>query len=419
MVRWANKINIFILLLLLSSNILSAYEVYIYGFQVYSVDSSSNKTEIVDQDKVNEITSILYNKISAVSEKELVYKILNSNENNPVSEYVNVIKSNLDALAVCTFLDIEYVLFGELLIYPDKSEYSTFIQVYGKPENDIIYDIQYSKKANSIDNFFTETSNIVNQQLYEKITGKKWKIVEKILTRMDEINKNTNLKNAELKETEGDLSLEEKKENEYLDKLIQVLEESDIIRTEEGEILLGSSTGPVKKLLSVYASIGYFFTLAGEWKDVLINCVVLEEGIKLDFVFVNSKDFDFILRNGFLFLYSFAIQSQESTYIYYIHYHELTAKISFELLFEFGDFFGFLIGVGPQYRFDIIDHAKHMGEFNTDIPFGLGLFCNLGFEFLTGKKKEIGIGINNIFDFTLFQETKINYRIFLYSLFKI
>ncbi len=391
------KLILLSIFLLICSN-LYTFEVYIDDFQINGEDPTDNE----------EILILFRNKLLQTSTNSITYRYISDID---TSENLDIlpVKNTLGALAVCFFYNIDYILFGEIFMEPDINEYLAIVKLYSKEENQLIYDLRYSKKATSQDEFFLGLAYTLNQELTVTLQDELQLENERLeQARIEaEIMQQERLEQERLEEEqlEQEQTEEEKSEEEMDNNPEETEDEEDNTENTDKNSIFG-----------IFTSLGYYFILNSEWKEYIRPTMYLEFGIKLAFEPVDNEKFDFLLRPGLLFSYSFAFNRDREGRI--IHYHSLASRLLLEACFEFSDKFDFFIGSGVVYRFDIIDYQSITNNFITDIPYAFGTFVSVGLDFLIGKKRNIYIGVTNIIDFTFFNEIDISSKAMAHLYFK-
>ncbi len=400
MINRAFKFIIVSIFLLLGVN-LYAIEIYIDDFQVIRLNPTEDEKVIEEENE--EISALLKNKILQTSTISLTYIPISNISNKPDDLNILPIKNTLGALAACFFYKIDYILFGEISIETYNNKYLTIIKLYSKEENRIIYDLSYTENVNDQNEYFLGLVNTINQELT-------------VILKQERLEQ----EKLEQEKLEQERLEQARLEQEWLEqeRLEQAKIEEEINNEpEEDENEENNAENEDKNsIIGFFTSIGHYFILNSEWKESISSVTCLELGIKFDFEVADNEKFDFLLRPGFLFDYSFAFNKERDGQI--IHYHSLTSRLLLEAAFEFSDKFDFFIGSGIQYRFDIIDYQSPTNSFVTDIPYALGTFASLGFDLLIGKRKNTYIGLTNILDFTFFNELDINLKVMVHLYFK-
>ncbi|MBN1799618.1 MAG: hypothetical protein JW822_13665 [Spirochaetales bacterium] len=433
------KILTFLLLLGVITN------VYSYGVDIYMAELQVSKGAEVSSRKIIEnssFTSLLTYELSKMSSGDLAYKGLKKlslpSRRVLKSEYIT---SKIDALVVCHFEKIDYIVFGTLLIDPDTNKYSTSLKLYSLEKNAIIHEMNLDKIVTNESDYIKELSNVINSDLQRLSSAEVIKEAEITTAAVVAESKETDKTEAAAEtETEAEAAAEttaaavvtptgekdkeeikeqiKEAENVNRDKPLNAILAKFIKKKEEEkqEVAAAEAQKPAEKLVSVFTSLGYFVPFSGEWTPYLLACVSLEQGVKYHFYLANTEGFDFLIRPAFFVNYSFALNPDLS---FLIHYHTLKLKGTLDAYFEFGDFFAFYVGGGPFYRFDIIDFETPHGIFRTDLPYALGTTILLGVEFHLNKEKTFSLGVVNALDMTFYAEMIIEYEIMAQVIFKL
>jgi hypothetical protein len=407
-------------------------DIYLAELQVFKGAEASSKTMV----EKNAFSSLLTYEISRISSGELTYKGLKkfspSTERVLKNEYVT---SKIDALVVCHFEKIDYLIFGTLLINPETNNYSASLKLYSLEKNAIIHEIDLNKTAANEDEFIKELSPVIDKDMNKLLAAgvivKPEVITTAVTKEIKETPPEEEKKAAEEKkpaenkvpdknttaaavtpEAEKDLKKNEEKGKSLDEVLAKFIKKKE----EEKEAAAEKDKKPTEKLLSVFTSLGYFIPLSGEWKPFIMPCVSIEEGIKYSLYLANTEGFDFVIRPAAYINYTFALNPDVS---FLIHYHSLKFKGTVDAYFEFANFFAFYAGGGLFYRVDIIDYQTPTGIFRTDIPYALGSTVILGVEFYLNKEKTYSLGLVNVLDMTFFQELIIEYEILAQVSFKL
>lgn len=390
------KIAIYIILIILFSS-MCLYSIDIHISKLQGFYKARSETDILSQ-KVDFISNQLKKELMRQSSDVITYADLGSLAQKRRREYdAEPVTDTLDALAVCFFYNIDFILFGELYLGGDDDQYKAQINVYSKKSGDIIHTIEYSKTVENDITYVKGLASAVNQELMVKFAGYSEDSV--IAGETDEEGRILDQVRDEL---------DERKDTDDSSRIADQIEGADTKIPKTGERVFG-----------IYVSIGYFFQLSGEWIDAIMPSVTLEEGVNWAIRLVNTKTFDFYIRPAVLFNYSFSVQDPFNKYHRYIHYHSLTFKGNLDFLFEFADIFGFFIGFGPHYKIDIIDFRTYSDSFYTDIPYALGLCANAGIQFNLSKDGSFQLGLNGVFDFTFFNSIYIDSKVLSYVIFRL
>ncbi|MBN2532503.1 MAG: hypothetical protein JXB88_06400 [Spirochaetales bacterium] len=382
------KITLYsIILLFLISNL---YSIDIHISKLQGFYKARSEADVLSK-KVEFISTQLKKELIRQSSDIITYIDISGLAKQRRKEYdAEPVTDTLDALAICFFYNIDFVLFGDLYLGGDEDQYKSQIKIYSKKTGDIVHTIEYSKTVENDITYAKELANAINQELMVKFAGY----------------------------SEDDVIAEGKEDKRILDKL---KDNKTNDSTEISDRIEGVDTipEPGERIFGFYLSLGYYFQFSGEWKDSIMPSVTLEQGVNWSIRLVDNEFFDFYIRPFILVDYSFSVQDPYNTYHRYIHYHSLAFKVNLDCLFEFNDIFGFFIGFGPHYRFDIIDYRTYSNSFYTDIPYALGLCVNAGVEFNLNKEGSFKIGLNSIFDITFFDSLYTDLKVLSYVIFKI
>lgn len=422
--------------------------VYSYGVDIYMAELQVSRGVEESSRKIIEnssFTSLLTHELSKVSSDKLVYKGIKKlslpSKRVLKSDYIT---SKIDALVVCHFEKINYIVFGTLVIDPETNKYATSLKLYSLEKNAIIHEMNLDKIVTNESDYIKELSNVIKSDLQRLAAAEVITEAEIITAAVIEENKETETTPTE----ETDKSAETEKEDIPPDKntaaVISPSKEEDKADKEEikdsgdaekgkpldavlakfikkkeeekQEAAADEEKKPAEKLFSVFTSLGYFISFAGKWTPYLLSCVSLEQGLKYHFYLANTEGFDFLIRPAVFINYTFAL-NPDLTFL--IHYHTLKFKVTLDAYFEFGNFFAFYAGGGPFYRFDIIDFQTPSGIFRTDMPYALGTTVILGVEFHLNKEKTFSLGLVNALDMTFYSEMLIEYEILAQVIFKL
>jgi hypothetical protein len=394
------KLNItlcaFVILFLCSQ----AFPVDIYLSKLQGFYTSRSDSESLNR-KVDFISNQLKKELMNQSSDIITYDDLGGLAQRQRREYnAEPITDTLDALAVCFFYNIEYVLFGELYINSDTNQYRAEIKLYSKASGDITHTIEYSKVAENDISFSSGLATTINQELMVKIAG---------ISGEKEQGDETTDEERLLDTVREELDKSDEDDRTARDDRRDDRRDDDRYTRDDGK----------EKVFGLYASLGYFIQFTGEWVGVVLPCATMEEGVQWALPVVDKENFDFYIRPALLFNYSFSVQDPFNTYHIYVHYHSLAVKGNVDFFFEYSDFFGFFVGLGPQFKIDIIDFRTRSADFYTDIPYAFGVCGNAGVEFALNKPGTFRLGVNNVFDFTFYDATYIDYKILIYSIFRI
>ena len=398
------KTAIFLLpfLFILNTNMFTA-EIYLSSLKVY-VNARNIREERTLAEELEKFSPRFKQAMTRQSGEIVSYKDVGSLPRKPGSNIVREpVTSNLDALAICFFYKLDYILYGELYHEADEDLYRTYLNLYSAEEGEVVKKIDFSRTTTSEDVFLEGLATALNKEIMILFAGYKGE---------EEDERSTGTV------TEGGREEKDERDEQRTETARQDGREAETereSRTGSGE----EETGPNENAFGIYLSLGYFIQYLAEWKGAVVPAAAMEEGVKWSILAADGESFDFYIRPSLLITYSFAVQDPSNTYHRYIHYHTLSGKGTLDFLFEFGDTFGFFLGGGLLYRIDIIDFRTRAGTFYTDIASTLGCAANLGLEFFVGKRKNIGMGVTNSLEFAFFSEMALEHKILAHFLFKI
>jgi len=373
---------------------LYSYEIYISKLQGFY--QARSEADVLTR-KVDFISNELKKELLRQSSDIITYEDLGILAQKRRRDYdAEPITDTLDALAVSFFYNIDFILYGELYLGGENSQYKAQINVYSKNSGDIIHTIEYTKNVENDITFAKGLASTINQELMVKFEGYSEDSV--IAGEKDDKNRSLDVLNDR-----GDRKSSEDGSSSI----------SDQIHGADTKI------EPEERIIGVRTSVGFFLQFSGEWIEAVMPTATVEEGLQFDFMIVDGKSFDFYLRPSILFNYAFAVQDPFNTYHRYIHYHSLAFKLNLDFFFVLNGFFGFFVGLGPHYKVDIIDFRTHSDDFYTDIPYALGLSGNLGVEFSLNKQRSFSLGLDGIFDFTFYNDIYIDSKFLTYFVFRI
>ncbi|MEJ2664626.1 MAG: hypothetical protein P8107_11385 [Spirochaetia bacterium] len=410
---------------------------YSYGVDIYLAELQASRG--ADQSSAKPIekssfTSLLVYELSRVSSGSLTYKGIKklSTETKRVLKN-DYITSKIDALVVCHFEKINYIIFGTLLINPQTNEYTAALKLYGLEKNTVIHEITFKQVVTNEDGYLTDLARRVNDDLSRLLAAGVITQPPVIVAQTPEPTPKPTPKppekepetvttppaaaetKTEKTETEQSEQAEKTDEGKPLDAVL-----AKFVKKKEEEKQAAEAAAkankPAEPGMNIFTSIGYFLSMSGEWNPYILPCVSIEQGVKFNLFLVNTEGFDFLLRPAVFINYQFALSPDLS---FIVHYHTLKLKGTVDAYFEFGDFFAFYAGGGPFYRFDIIDHQTPSGTFRTDLPFALGTTFMLGVEFYLNKEKTFSIGLVNALDMTFYAEMVLEYEILAQIAFKL
>jgi hypothetical protein len=418
----------------------SAVDVYIAGLQMFEGADRAGGKPI----EKSGFTSLLVYELSRISSGSFTYKGIDrlSTETKRVlkSEFIT---SKIDALVVCHFEKIDYLIFGTLLINPETNEYAAALQLYSLGKNAVIHDIKFDRTVTDEDEYIKELGTRINNDLERMLAADiitQPKVVTAAVTPKNNITPPAQNKAAETpppvktenKKREPKQEAEKEKpepvKNEAVEnEAVKNEEEGKPLDTvlakfikkkeeEEQEESAAKEKKPEEPLMSVFTSLGYFLSMTGKWSSLILPCVSVEEGVKYNLYLVNSEGFDFLIRPAFVINYQFALSPDLDNLV---HYHTLKLKGTLDTFFEFGNFFAFYAGGGVFYRFDIIDYQTPSGTFRTDLPYALGTTVILGVEFYMNKEKSFSLGLVNVLDLTYYSQMITEYEILAQISFKL
>jgi hypothetical protein len=407
-----------------------AVDIYLAGLQVFEGADRAGAKPI----EKSSFSSLLVYELSRISSGLLTYKGIKklSTETKRVlkNEFVT---SKIDALVVCHFERIDYLIFGALLINPKTNEYSAELQLYSLGKNAIIHEIKFDQTVTNEDGYLKDLAARINDDLERLLAADiiteppsiaaavippnttvppvENKTAETAPPVKSENTVKEPVKEPEKEEPEAAKNTEEGKPlDAVLAKFIQKKEE------EEQEKAAEQKKKPEEPQMSIFTSLGYFLSMAGKWSPLILPCVSIEEGFKYNLYLVNTEGFDFLLRPALLLNYQFALSPDLGNLI---HYHTLKLKGTLDAFFEFGNIFAFYAGGGMFYRFDIIDYQNPVGIFHTDLPFAMGSTVILGVEFYMNKEKSFSLGLVNVLDMTFYSQMVLEYEILAQISFKL
>jgi hypothetical protein len=411
-----------------------AVDIYMADLQVFKGSEQSAENLI----QKSSFSSLLSYELSRIPSSELTYKNIKkfslSTKRVLKSEYI---ASKIDALVVCHFEKIDYLVFGTLLIDPATKNYSTSIKLYSLEKNEVIHEINLKKMVTNEEDYIKELSSLIDRDFNKLLAAdiiKKPEVIAAAVIEETENKTPDQIKEPEQEDKTSDANkaaavvtpadeekhtedTEDIKDTEDAKPLSAVLAKFIKKKEEEKqEAAADQEKKPAEKLFGIFTSLGYFVPFSGEWTSHILACVSLEEGLKYHFYLVNTEGFDFLLRPAIFVNYTFALSPDLS---FLVHYHTLKFKGTIDAYFEFGDVFAFYAGGGTFYRFDIIDYETPSGVFRTDLPSALGATVMLGVEFNLNKEKTFSLGVVNALDMTFYSEMIIEYEILAQMVFKL
>ncbi len=169
--------------------------------------------------------------------------------------------------------------------------------------------------------------------------------------------------------------------------------------------------------LGIYSAAGYWFPI-GEWWRILTGLINIELGINVIPVtpLAKYRNFGFYLRFGLYVSYDLGMNKPDHLQSYF---HSLGFYIPIETCFEVYFYNVFIIGTGPQLQLDILYQEKIFDNPSISTTASFSIIAFAGYERWFGKKKIIGIGVNNIFDFTFYNNMYFDYKIQFYTIARI
>jgi hypothetical protein len=167
--------------------------------------------------------------------------------------------------------------------------------------------------------------------------------------------------------------------------------------------------------IGFHIATGYTLPISS-WGELLYGVINGEFGIKIMRIkpFYHTDTTLIYLRPGFLFSYSFNLSRPGLVESYY---HMFLFKIPIELCLTFYDEkIGIIIGSGVQVQFDFLyQKFKYKNDYYTQ-SVAASTFASLAFESFPGKSKVVGVGLNNLFDFTFYNNLYVDYKIQVYNI---
>ncbi len=395
-----------------------AVDIYIYDFNVTTAEQAN---AVSNEPDIARISAIIQNAFSALSSEAISYKAITVQAPSKLGGTVRTIDNTVSALAVCFFFDIDLVMYGDVGMEKTKQQYTTGIKVYSKSQDSVIYELEYAKIVPAEEKYFEDLASVVNGQLRKTLSDLPQSASEKKIEQMqDKIGQ----AEAEKKEEAAAENADDGQLLTYMDKLLGIIEKQQSLLTEGTGTSTGQKSGTqaanTEKVFGLNVGIGYFFELAGVWKNLVIPLTTVQIGPKWNFLLYDTEVFDFYFRPGLFLDYSFSMNDFEASYNLYSRIQSAAGALGLEFAFEFVDLFGFYFGGGGEYNFDIVVFregvTKDYYAYNTS---ALGAYGCAGFELTLGAEKNFVIGIHNSVRLVFYNTTYIDYKLMLTTMFKI
>jgi hypothetical protein len=170
--------------------------------------------------------------------------------------------------------------------------------------------------------------------------------------------------------------------------------------------------------IGIYNAVGYWIPFPEYW-NAMTGIVSGETGIKvvrIPVLYSYKSLFQLTIRPGFTFSYAFAMNKPE---IIEDYYHSFLFKFPVDLCFKFHDeTIGAYIGTGAAVQFDFIYQKPPYKDVNVKTSVAFSIPVSTGVEFYPEKKKIVGIGLDNTFDFTFYKDFFIDYRVSFFTIVK-
>jgi hypothetical protein len=166
----------------------------------------------------------------------------------------------------------------------------------------------------------------------------------------------------------------------------------------------------------VFAS-GYWIPM-GNWWDFTTGLVCFETGMNVIPLkaFVKMRNFAFYMRFGLNINYSLGMNKPGHLTSYL---NTLLIKVPIENCFELFNYNVITVGVGPQLQIDMMYQKLLYDPPQTKSTAAFSLYCSTGYEYWFTKKKLIGMGLINIFDFTFYDNFFVDYKVMFYTVVRI
>ncbi|MCG8573227.1 MAG: hypothetical protein MJB14_24090 [Spirochaetes bacterium] len=170
--------------------------------------------------------------------------------------------------------------------------------------------------------------------------------------------------------------------------------------------------------ISIHSGVGYWIPMTEDWWNVVTGLFNAELGVSILPVsyLAQTKNFKFNLRLNVNLSYSLGINKPDLLRSYLN-----TLFVKFPINFSFELFFNhvIIVGGGPGLVIDILYQKLLYDEPVSYSSLALGLFCSLKYEYWFGEKKRFAFGVNNTFNFSLYQNLLVGYQLQLYNMIRI
>lgn len=169
--------------------------------------------------------------------------------------------------------------------------------------------------------------------------------------------------------------------------------------------------------IGIYNGAGFWFPI-GDWWNVQTGLFSYDVGffvIPITPIYKN-RVFGFSLRLGLFAGYSFGISKPG-----YLKSYISTIQLNIPLICSFELYFNHVLNIGaaPQMQINVTYQKKIFDDPETFSTVAMSIMANAGYEYWFTKRKITGIGINNIFNFTFYENMYFDYKIELYNVVRI
>jgi hypothetical protein len=158
--------------------------------------------------------------------------------------------------------------------------------------------------------------------------------------------------------------------------------------------------------IGITNSIGYHIPM-GKWWDVMTGIINFESGFKILDIqsMYKNKYFKFNLQPGLSVSYSLAINK---TGFADSKYNSLCFKLPLDFSFLIALRHETFVSVAPQFQLDIL-YREHPDPVLYSYAFSLSL--SAGYRYWFGKYSTFGLGVNNVFDMTFYDNFYAAYKL--------
>lgn len=356
--------RIFVVILLLYP-----FTVYTNSFiDVYVCDLIINTDD--NNSQSYNLSSIIKESLTGIGEKNFDFHSLSEILKEESVLNREKIKNDYMAFEVCDIIGIDYLIYGQ--IKKNSLTYKIELNLFSRKENKTILKVAKAKQnvddlSRFIEEVLMETDSRVNNEL--------------------SVDKEKNTIN--------------KKEKSQAKSEV---EEKGIIKKNKYKIYLSNYIG-------IYNAVSYILPFP-QYLDVYTGIIGFETGVSV--VRLNLKKYKNItifINPDLIFAYYLLTNKEQYSES---KFHNFQFKTSFSAGLNINNFFDVTIGSGIGCQIDFL-YQNYLDYSPIYVSPAFLLSCLLNCNFWLDKKRNIGLGVRNEFDFVFYKDFYVSYKPVIYT----